>query len=198
MCCGDAYAALVYLRSRPDIDPGRIGLLGWSRGAGTTLDAMTRRPPALDGYAAAVAFHPGCRTRAKRADRFHPYAPLLVLIGASDDWTPAAPCETLAGEVAARGEPMRIVVYPGAYHDFDNPGLRSKRVRTEVPNGTRPRRGRDARAGRGRARRCDGPRAGLLRETPARGRDARRRHAIAEAVAAGGAGRARIHAPFRA
>jgi dienelactone hydrolase len=138
MCCGDAYAALVYLRSRPDIDPGRIGLLGWSRGAGTTLDAMTRRPPALDGYAAAVAFHPGCRTRAKRADRFHPYAPLLVLIGASDDWTPAAPCETLAGEVAARGEPMRIVVYPGAYHDFDNPGLRSKRVRTEVPNGTRP------------------------------------------------------------
>ena len=53
------------------------------------------------------ACQPAVRNQA--ADRFHPYAPLLLLIGESDDWTPAAPCRALAATVAARHEPMRIV-----------------------------------------------------------------------------------------
>ncbi|HEX2826909.1 MAG TPA: dienelactone hydrolase family protein [Burkholderiales bacterium] len=134
---GDAYAAHAYLRERLGIDSKHIGLLGWSHGGGTVLNSISRKPANAAPFAAAVAFYPGCRTRAKRADTFHPYAPLIVLIGEADDWTPAAPCKTLIDTVSARGEPASIVVYPGAYHDFDNPTIKA-RVRTEVPNGARP------------------------------------------------------------
>jgi dienelactone hydrolase len=33
---------------------------------------------------------------------------------------------------------MSIVTYPDTYHDFDNPGIKSKHVRKEVPNGVNP------------------------------------------------------------
>lgn len=46
--------------------------------------------------------------------------------------------EYLAATVAKRGEPMQIVTYPETYHDFDNPGIRQKRVRRDVPNGVNP------------------------------------------------------------
>ena len=137
---GDAYAALAYLRQLPGVDPQRIALLGWSHGAGVTLEAITR-PSALarhSGFNAAVAFYPGCTSRNKKADRFHPYAPLLLLIGEADDWTPAAPCQALAARVAARGEPMQIVTYPDTFHDFDSPALKTQRVRRDVPNGVNP------------------------------------------------------------
>lgn len=134
---GDAYAALAYLRQRPDVDADRIALLGWSNGAGVTLDAITQRP-ALVGFNAAVAFYPGCTKRNQRPERFHPYAPLLLLIGEADDWTPAEPCKTLTATVAGRGEPMQIVTYPATYHDFDNPALKTQHVRKDVPNGVNP------------------------------------------------------------
>ena len=145
---GDAYAALAYLRELPNADPSRIALLGWSHGGGVTLATISHRPnppshtAALStvraGFNAAIAFYPGCTARNKNADRFHPYAPLLLVIGETDDWTPAAPCIELATTVAARGEPMHIVTYPDAYHDFDNPALTAKRVRKDVPNGVNP------------------------------------------------------------
>jgi dienelactone hydrolase len=137
---GDAYAALAWLREQQDVDAKHIAVLGWSHGAGVTLDVITRKPKAVtsDGFKAAVSFYPGCTARNKRAAGFHPYAPILVLIGESDDWTPAAPCKELAASVAARGEPMSIVTYPDSYHDFDNPGIKRKNVRKEVPNGVNP------------------------------------------------------------
>jgi dienelactone hydrolase len=135
---GDAYAAHAFLRARLGLESKRIGLLGWSHGGGTVLSAISRKPANASPFAAAVAFYPGCRTRAARADAFHPYAPLVVLIGEADDWTPAAPCKTLIDTVAARGEPASIVVYPATYHDFDSPALKAPRVRSEVPNGARP------------------------------------------------------------
>lgn len=134
---GDAYAALAYLRQLPTVDANRIALLGWSHGGGVVLGAITQRQQG-DGFNAAVSFYPGCTSRNKKADSFHPYAPLLLLIGEADDWTPAEPCKALAATVAARGEPMQLVTYPDTYHDFDNPALTTKRVRKEVPNGVNP------------------------------------------------------------
>jgi dienelactone hydrolase len=137
---GDAYAALAYVRQLPGVDAKRVALLGWSHGGGVTLEAITRLPSATvrKGFAAAVAFYPGCTSRNKKAASFHPYAPLLLLIGESDDWTPAAPCKALAASVAARGEPMHIVTYPNTFHDFDSPALSGPRVRKAVPNGVNP------------------------------------------------------------
>lgn len=135
---GDAYAALQYLRQLPGIDRQRIALMGWSNGAGVTLDAIRHKPHEVDGFQAAVAFYPGCTTRNRKADSFMPYAPLQLFIGEADDWTPAEPCVALTKTAQAHGAPMRIVTYPATYHDFDNPALTGKRLRTDVPDGTNP------------------------------------------------------------
>ena len=136
---GDAYAALAWLRQQPGVDAKHIALLGWSHGGGVTLDVIRRKPASLaEGFRAAVSFYPGCSTRNKKAASFMPYAPLLLLIGEADDWTPAAPCQALAETARANGAPMQIVTYPGAYHDFDNPGIKRVRLRTDVPNGVNP------------------------------------------------------------
>ena len=138
---GDAYAALAFLRHQGDVDGRRIGVLGWSHGGGTVLATIIKPPKGDKGFASAVAFYPGCTAKSKAPEKFRPYAPLLVLIGESDDWTPAASCKALTAAVAARGEPMQIVTYPDTYHDFDNPGITKKNVRKEVPNGVNPGKG---------------------------------------------------------
>lgn len=136
---GDTYAALVWLRQQTGVDALRIALLGWSHGGGVTLDAIRRKPASLtDGFRAAVSFYPGCTTRNKKAASFMPYAPLAILIGEADDWTPAAPCVALTETARTHGAAMQIVTYPGAYHDFDNPGLSKLRLRADVPNGVNP------------------------------------------------------------
>lgn len=135
---GDAYAALAWLRQRGDIQPQRVALMGWSHGGGVALDAMNRRPEALEGFRTGIAFYPGCASRLRLGARYRPYAPLLLVVGLSDDWTPAAPCEALAADAAARGLPVEILAFPDTYHDFDNPALKAPRVRADVPNGARP------------------------------------------------------------
>ena len=51
---------------------------------------------------------------------YRPTAPLRILIGASDDWTPAAHCEAMAERARDAGEDVTIKVYPGANHSFDS------------------------------------------------------------------------------
>lgn len=121
----DAYAALRFLQGRPEVRADRILLLGWSNGGNTVLWAMAddnaARPADLaQDFAAAIAFYPGCRSLAERRRGWRPVAPLLVLVGDADDWTPAEPCERLA---ARTGDAMDLVVYPGAFHDFDAPDM---------------------------------------------------------------------------
>jgi len=119
----DAIAAKTYLQSRSDVKPGAINLLGWSNGGSTVLNALKAGLGGGDGrpaFARAVAMYPGCKTAAADAG-WHTRTPLLVLSGAADDWTPAAPCQALAERAKAAGEPVSIKVYEGAYHDFDHP-----------------------------------------------------------------------------
>jgi dienelactone hydrolase len=114
----DAVAAKDYLRSRPDVKPSAITLLGWSNGGSTVLNAL--KAGSASGFARAVAMYPGC-TRVAADAGWHTRTPLMVLIGEADDWTPAAPCQALAARAQAAGEPVSIKVYTGAYHDFDHP-----------------------------------------------------------------------------
>ena len=51
---------------------------------------------------------------------YRPAAPLLILIGDQDDWTPAEPCRRLAEAAQQAGYPVTIKIYPGAYHSFDS------------------------------------------------------------------------------
>jgi dienelactone hydrolase len=120
----DALAAAAYLKSRPDVRPDAVNLLGWSNGGSTALYTLrdAAREPGAQPFARAVAFYPGCRAPLERAD-WHTRIPLLLLIGEADDWTPVWPCRGLASNAAANSEPVTLVTYPGAHHDFDHPNL---------------------------------------------------------------------------
>src|SRR5262245_40481382 len=61
----DAYGALAYLRSRPDVAGDRIGLQGWSNGGSAALAAMAVDTPGLigPGFRAALVFYAGCGLR---------------------------------------------------------------------------------------------------------------------------------------
>jgi dienelactone hydrolase len=140
----DAYATLAYIRTLPYVDGSRVGLMGGSHGGSTTLASMVapesekelRAQDRRAGFAAAVALYPGCAARLGgwRVTRqagatgpitdyigvYKPVAPLLILIGENDDWTPAEPCRKLAEVAKKAGYPVAIKVYPGAHHSFDS------------------------------------------------------------------------------
>ena len=128
----DAFAAASWLAAQPGM-PGGIALLGWSNGASTVLAAARKAPDQPAGlFVAYVAFYPGC---AGRTTDYHPSARMLILMGESDDWTPIAPCRTLAARDP--GE-ITLIGYPGAYHDFDAPNerLRIRHNLATTPDGT--------------------------------------------------------------
>jgi dienelactone hydrolase len=132
----DALGALQWLAARSDVDARRIALLGWSNGGSTVLGASNGAHAAVRKASVAaragVAFYPGCEDELKLG--YVPTAPLLLLLGAEDDWTPAEPCVELAQR--AKGEPKpKVELYPGAFHGFDS--LAPLRVRTDVPNGVK-------------------------------------------------------------
>jgi dienelactone hydrolase len=113
----DALAAATWLAAQPGVPAGGVVLLGWSNGGGTVLRAGAVAPDLPPGLLRGlVAFYPACRARVAQA-AWRPAAPLMLLIGEADDWTPAAPCKALVERV-----PMALHLYPGAYHDFDAPG----------------------------------------------------------------------------
>jgi dienelactone hydrolase len=131
----DAYAALALLRTLAYVDGKHVAVMGGSHGGSSTL-ATLALPGVTDGFAAGVALYPGCAARyggwwVQRQSGFRgpvtqfngtyvTAAPLLILIGDADDWTPAEHCRVLAERAAAAGQPVRIKIYPGARHSFDS------------------------------------------------------------------------------
>ncbi|MBN8874337.1 MAG: dienelactone hydrolase family protein [Rhodospirillales bacterium] len=152
----DAIAAGRWLLAQPDLARNGIALIGWSNGGGTVLataNAAADPPPGL--FRRFVAFYPGCATRS-RDPSWSPTAPVLILVGAADDWTPAPPCQTLAARYPDR---VTLAVYPDAYHDFDAPDAR---VRVLHGLATPPGGSGEAHAGTNPAARAD-----ALRRVPA-------------------------------
>ena len=127
----DIQAALDWLAARRDVDRTRIVVLGWSHGGSALLAALNHRIGVQPLQArAAVAFYPGCSPYARTQGSYLPVAPLLILIGANDDWTPPAPCVEL-GKWTPK---VKVNVFPDSHHGFDHPSSRV-RVRTDVTNG---------------------------------------------------------------
>ena len=120
----DALFALRLLATHPRIDPRRIGVIGFSRGGQialySALDPLRRGVVDDDlRFAAHVALYPSCSIPYRAA--VVTGAPILMLLGAADDYTPAAACRAYADWFRGRGTPVRLAEYAGAYHDFDLP-----------------------------------------------------------------------------
>jgi dienelactone hydrolase len=118
----DALAALSLLTTHPRIDPARIGVMGFSRGGQVALYSALEplRRGMVSGdlrFAAHVALYPSCSIpyRAREVSG----APILMLLGGADDYTPAIACRDYAAWFTAKGAPVQVIEYAGAHHDFD-------------------------------------------------------------------------------
>ncbi len=121
---GDADAARHWLQQQSYVAADRVSLIGWANGGVAALWAVRprgRKKDARPDFRSAVAFYPGCRRL--RDTAWSARLPTLILIGARDDWTPAGACEQMVAGARGRTARASIVVYPGAYHDFDHPDL---------------------------------------------------------------------------
>jgi dienelactone hydrolase len=121
----DALGALRYLATLPFVDPRRIALVGIAQGGTAALEIATARQyeifemPAGVRFKSVVAFYPSCGAAGSELA-----IPALVLTGGIENWGRAVDCEYWMQRRAGRGAPVRIEVYPEAYHAFDNPSLK--------------------------------------------------------------------------
>jgi dienelactone hydrolase len=131
----DVYGALQWLSTQPGVDTQRLGVIGFSHGGQTVLSVANQtedvvrlapiKPKAL------VAYYPGCNGT-ESMFRYESVAPLLIMTGAIDDWTPPAACRRLV-ERLHQDQPsqtVRYIEYPNSHHAFDS--IRPPAVRDNV------------------------------------------------------------------
>jgi carboxymethylenebutenolidase len=111
----DMEAAFLYLSTRKDVKPGRIGSIGWCMGGGLSLQLAIHQPR----LAACVVNYGSLPTDPNDIQQI--IAPVLGNFGADDKGI--TPADVQAFEKTMRGLNRRIDVkiYPGAGHAFENP-----------------------------------------------------------------------------
>jgi dienelactone hydrolase len=116
MRVADIAGALDYLKARPDVKKGHVGLMGPSHGGSTTIKSLQEgHGLARRGLRGGVAYYPGCSASRDR----NVGLPLLILIGDKDDWTLAEWCRELQAKGFAHPELVEVQYYPNAAHSFD-------------------------------------------------------------------------------
>jgi dienelactone hydrolase len=111
----DIRAVSAHVRSRSDVRPGAVGVIGWSLGGAGVLASLVgvefdRQPP----FDAAVAFYPVCRGLLP----WKTNVPTLLLLAGRDVIAPPAHCEDVVLRSAGR---VQIHTFAGARHAFDTP-----------------------------------------------------------------------------
>ena len=123
----DAFAALAVLGKHPRIDPNKIAVMGFSKGAVPALYASMNRfqsahAPEGASFAAYIGFYTPCNT-AMIDDEKVSAKPIRLYHGIADDWVPVGPCRDYVARLKKAGANIDLVEYPGAYHAFDNQAI---------------------------------------------------------------------------
>ena len=98
------------------VDARRLAVIGWSHGGSTALSANGKNVAYTVQPLATVVFYPGCGARSVQR-QWQPAAPVLMQLGAADDWTDPKPCQTLAADWPTL---IAVDTYANAYHGFDS------------------------------------------------------------------------------
>jgi dienelactone hydrolase len=116
---GDVLRALARLAEHPRIDPTRIAVIGFSRGAVMSIDASNDGGRSTGGIRAAVhvALYPGCRRG--YIDDAPTLPPVLIVLGTEDSYTTSSECQRLVSAGARNGRTVELLIYEGATHAWD-------------------------------------------------------------------------------
>jgi dienelactone hydrolase len=124
----DAEGALAWLRRRDGVDAGHIFLQGWSNGGSTLLNVMIRQGSKA-GFRGALAFYPGCGEDALLDTTVRTTAPMAIFQGDDDEEVSSKICRHVAGRSLTADTNLDATFYPGATHDFDDPGEARQKVK---------------------------------------------------------------------
>ena len=117
----DAYRALEKLASHPSIDIKKVAITGWSLGGGVSLFSawlpLKKVITNKYSFAAHLAFYPPCFVKPVNLE--FSMAPIQIMIGEKDNWTPAAPCKSLVSNLKEAAN-IDIEIYPNSHHGFDS------------------------------------------------------------------------------
>ncbi len=110
-------AALKLLKSQPQVNPEKIGAVGYCFGGGVVL-AMARAGEDLDAVA---TFHGVLAPNGPPARPGAVKPRILVAAGGADPMVPKEQVDAFREEMQAAGAHVEVDTYPGVKHGFTNP-----------------------------------------------------------------------------
>ena len=111
----DLLAATSYLRSQKNVDPKRVGSIGWCMGGGYSLDLALNDPQ----LRAAVINYGHLATDDAALKKIN--AAILGIFGGQDRGIPVADVNKFESQLKALGKKVEIHIFPDAGHAFENP-----------------------------------------------------------------------------
>jgi dienelactone hydrolase len=119
----DAYRALGTLAQHPRIDPNRISVMGFSKGAVAAVYSSNQRFQKMYGppnaqFAAHIGVYTPCNVTYRGDDKLTG-KPIRLFHGIADDWVPIEPCRRYVERLKRSGADVTLAEYPGAYHAYD-------------------------------------------------------------------------------
>lgn len=111
----DLLAAAAFLRSQKQVDPARVGTIGWCMGGGYAFDLAVDDP----NLKAAVINYGHISTLPDTLKRIN--AAVLGIFGSKDRGILVEDLRRFEQEMKALGKEVEIVIFPDAGHAFENP-----------------------------------------------------------------------------
>src|SRR5271165_6452552 len=111
----DLLAATSYLRSQKNVDPKRVGSIGWCMGGGYSLDLALNDPK----LKTAVINYGHLATDDSTLKKIN--ASILGIFGGQDRGIPVADVNKFESQLKALGKTVEIHIFPEAGHAFENP-----------------------------------------------------------------------------
>ena len=120
----DAYRVLGMLARDPRLDPERIVVMGFSKGAVAAVYSSNERFRSAYGplnaeFAAHIGLYTPCYITYRDDDRVTG-KPIRLFHGEADDYVPVAACRAYVERLRKRGVDVSLTEYPGAHHTYDN------------------------------------------------------------------------------
>jgi dienelactone hydrolase len=123
----DSYRALALLAVHPRIDPKRIAIMGFSKGAVASVYSANERfrkmyAPQGGEFAAHIGLYTPCNIEFRDDDKTTG-KPIRFFHGIADDYVAVGPCRTYVERLKKAGADVQLTELADAHHVYDNPAF---------------------------------------------------------------------------